>query len=194
MTKEEIDFFGQCLSKADAYMEFGVGGSTPFAVKHSNLKCLKGIDSSKEWIKLVSSQPVVSKGIEEGRVELLHVDIGPTGSWGYPTGNSTADRWPKYSSQTFGTCASAAQHRLVLVDGRFRVACFLKFLASMDPHETSQTRLLIHDYLHRAEYHVVEKFADVIEIHGTLALFQKKPEADMVALKETASKYEKDAK
>ena len=63
---------------------------------------------------------------------------------------------------------SAAQQRVVLVHGRFRVACFLKMLASLEainPQEASATQSLIHDY-DRPDYHVVEDFADLIENPG----------------------------
>ena len=45
---------------------------------------MKGIEGSMEWIHIVSKQSSVSAAAE-GRLELLHVDIGKTGaSFGYP--------------------------------------------------------------------------------------------------------------
>ena len=41
-------------------------------------------------------------------------------------GTKDTIRWKAYSSQAFCTCGQAAQYRVVLVDGRFRVAGFLK--------------------------------------------------------------------
>jgi hypothetical protein len=75
---EEIHFFRQELSKADAYLEFGVGGSTAMASTFPNLHCYKGIDSSQEWIEIVSKEETVAKAIEQGIAELKHVDIGKT--------------------------------------------------------------------------------------------------------------------
>jgi len=167
MTKKEIQLLNETLSQADAYLEFGIGGSTTIAAKHRNLQCLKCIESSEDWIQLVSEQPSVSNAIAEGRLELVFVDIGSTKSLSYPRNKKHISSWPNYSGQTFGSCGIQAKRRVVLVDGRFRVACFLKMLTSISSMgwSVSATQLLIHDY-ERSSYHVVEEFADVIEIPG----------------------------
>lgn len=189
MRPEEIHFFRQELSKADAYLEFGVGGSTAMASTFPNLHCYKGIDSSQEWIEIVSKEETVAKAIEQGIAELKHVDIGKIGKLGYPADNTTFALWPKYSDEGFGKCHAQAKHRMVLLDGRFRVACFLKLLLAMDQESASKTSILIHNY-DWPEYHVIEEFADLIEIRGRLALLKKKPNADQKALKEVALKFE----
>lgn len=193
MTKKEIHLFNETLSQADAYLEFGIGGSTTFAAKHKNLRCLKCIESSEDWIQLVSEQPSVSAAMAKGRLELVFVDIGSTKSLSYPRNKKHMSSWPNYSGQTFGSCGIQATRRVVLVDGRFRVACFLKMLTSISSMgwSVSATQLLIHDY-ERSSYHVVEEFADVIETRGRLALFQMKRDANVTALQEMALQYELD--
>eukprot|EP00438_Fugacium_kawagutii_P033183 Skav219797 [mRNA] locus=scaffold147:107136:107717:- [translate_table: standard] len=189
MSREEIQFFRTELSKADAYLEFGVGGSTALASTFPNLKCYKGIDSSKKWIEKVSKEENIAKAIEKGVAELKHVDIGETGYLGYPADNTTFAQWPKFSDEGFGKCHTRAKHRMVLVDGRFRVACFLKVLLGMNQKWASKTHMLIHDY-NRKDYHAIEEFADLIEIHGRLALFKKKSDVDHKSLKEATLKFE----
>jgi len=44
---------------------------------------MKGVESSMEWINVVPRQPSVSAAAE-GRLELVHMDIGKTGAWGHP--------------------------------------------------------------------------------------------------------------
>ena len=125
---------------------------------------------------------------------------------GYPADNTTFALWPKYSNEGLGKCHAEAKHRMVLVDGRFRVACFLKLLLAMD-EESASTSILIHNY-RWPQYHVIEEFADLIEIlgkfrpcrpicvgsrlriHYGLALFKKKSNVDQKALKEVALKFE----
>eukprot|EP00438_Fugacium_kawagutii_P008125 Skav207780 [mRNA] locus=scaffold5169:10058:11003:- [translate_table: standard] len=166
MEPAEIAFYSGVLSKADAYLEWGVGGSTVLATtQFPNLHCVKGIDSSEKWIEKVSAQPTVATAISRGFIQLKHVDIGPTNFTGYPTDPNSFAKWSDYSAETFGSCHRAAEHRVVLVAGRFRVACFLKMLASMSPEEASRTQLLLHDY-DRESYHAVEQFANLIEILG----------------------------
>ena len=78
MLPEEIRFFRQELSKADAYLEYGIGGSTAVALTFPNIQCYKGIESSQEWIDKVSEEEGIAKGIEQGIAELKYVDIGKT--------------------------------------------------------------------------------------------------------------------
>ena len=191
MRNVEIRFLDEVLSKADAYLEFGIGNSTLFALDHKNLGCVKGIESSKSWIEMVARDPSISAAVAKGRLELVHVNIGPTKEHGYPEGDSDKVKWKDYSSQTFSSCGKAAQHRVVLVDGRFRVACFLKMLKSMAPEDLKRTQILIHDY-DRQKYHVVEEFAELVESRERLALFHGKPDVSEVRLQEMILHSEKD--
>ena len=56
---------------------------------------------------------------------------------------------------------------LVLIDGRFRVACFLFSLINGSPG----TKIIFDDYVNRPHYHVVEEFIKPIETCGIQALF-----------------------
>jgi len=152
---------------------------------------VKGIESSKPWIEMVARDPSISAAVAKGRLELVHVNIGPTRILGYPEGDAEKGKWKDYSSQTFSSCGQAAQHRVVLVDGRFRVACFLKMLKSMAPEDLKRTQILIHDY-DRQKYHVVEEFAELVEKRNELALFHGKPDVSEVRLQEMILHSEKD--
>jgi hypothetical protein len=59
---------------------------------------------------------------------------------------------------------------IVLVDGRFRVACTLKLYNYID----SKARVLVHDYMNRPEYKCIEEFFDIIDYSDTMAVFVKK--------------------
>lgn len=78
MTQEEIHFLRQELAKADAFLEFGMGGSTAIALTFPNIHCYKGIESSQLWIDRVSKEESIAKAIEQGIAELKYVDIGKT--------------------------------------------------------------------------------------------------------------------
>ena len=94
-------------------------------------------------------------------------------------------------TQTKLSVVVAKQHNIVvLVDGRFRVACFLKMLKSMAPEDLKRTQILIHDYGGQ-EYHVIEEFAELVEVHERLALFHgKKPDMSEVHLQEMILHFE----
>jgi len=194
MDKSEVAFLGRTLDGAESYLEFGMGGSTIFALQHANIKCLKSVESSVEWVEKVSEEPGVSSAIKAGRLVLEHADIGPTKAFGYPADPKTEHKWPSYSQQTIGCdgCPSntTGGHNVVLVDGRFRVACFLHILAAVNDEDRELTTLLVHDY-DRQDYHVVEEFVEVIERVNRLAAFQRKAGVDNKRVQELAKQYEK---
>src|SRR5690606_30407997 len=76
------------------------------------------------WVEKLSRNREIASGIQAGTVKFLHVDLGPTGDWGYPTDISTAAKWPEYSLSAWRTL-NAHSIDTVLIDGRFRVACAL---------------------------------------------------------------------
>ena len=55
----------------------------------------------------------------------------------------------------------------MLVDGRFRVACFLTSLIEADAGAT----ILFDDYTDRPHYHLVEDYAPVVDQAGTQVKF-----------------------
>lgn len=75
-------------------------------------------------------------------------------------------RWQAYASAPWNYFRTIArQPDLILVDGRFRVACVLESLLNL----SSQSDAEIYDYISRAHYHVAERFADV-RLVGRMAI------------------------
>jgi hypothetical protein len=161
MTPDEIALFTALLRSADAYLEFGCGGSTALAAKM--VQAVTSVDSSAEWLLQVEAacKPAVAR--------LIHVDIGKTREWGFPDDPRTRDRWPDYHGKVWDH-PDAAGADLYLIDGRFRVACFAQTLLRCRP----EARLVIHDYRSRPGYHVVERFARPIVEAGDLTAFQRR--------------------
>jgi hypothetical protein len=162
MTKREIDFFTAHLRETDRYFEFGVGGSTLLAWQ-LGVPAIFGVDTSAEWISRVLNQiEDDSRGLV---VRLRHVDIGPVGAWGFPLARRPNPGWSQFPRSIL----DAPDADLVLIDGRFRVACFLHSLLACKPG----TRILMHDYIYRSgHYRVADSFAPVEELVKSLALFR----------------------
>ena len=59
---------------------------------------------------------------------------------------------------------------IVLIDGRYRVACFLNIL--LKTANKYKVLILIDDYKEREEYKIVEKYLKLKKYHGTMAVFQ----------------------
>jgi hypothetical protein len=76
---------------------------------------------------------------------------------------------------------------LVLVDGRFRVCCFLTSLIFAE----KGTKIFFDDYTNRPHYHFVEKFIKPSETCGRQALFivPKRGVLDIRGIKEAIVKF-----
>ncbi len=137
------------------------------------------IDSSVEWVKIVKNNASCEAKVAAGLLSMEHVDVGPIGEWGVPVGNTARDRWHTYSQ-------AISKHQdvkfdVVLVDGRFRIACVIhSFLSNPD------AIVLIHDFFephHHETYKKLLSVADVVARAGTLVQLKKKSEIKSKALK-----------
>ena len=164
MSEKERSLFRRVLNSAGSYFEFGSGGSTVWAIQKGLV--VKGVESDKIWVD------TLRRNLGE-KCQLEFVDIGPTGEWGYPTSNRFEKSFENYSHAILNNNES---FDLVLVDGRFRVACTLAtILHILKSSETpSNNRIFIHDFWDRSIYHVVLEFLEVIERVDTAGVFKVK--------------------
>jgi hypothetical protein len=168
MSSEEIKLFEKYLSQATNYLEYGSGGSTVFASKFENIKKIKSIESDSEWALKIQ---------KETRTEMNYINLGEIGGCGTPIDLSTKHLWHKYSQNY------SDEFDLVLIDGRFRVACFLDICLKGNPI------ILFHDFLDRPEYHIVLDFCQVIDFIDTLVVLKINEELDLERIKELYSTY-----
>jgi hypothetical protein len=173
MTDAEIGVLRECFSKATSLVEFGSGGSTLLAVRSSSLRRIWSIESDPAWIVKLRGLPDVAHAEAGGRLRFIHADIGRTGDYGMPVEASAQERWPGYY-QTVWNDPATVEADLVLVDGRFRVACALEALACCRPH----TILLFHDFWNRTPYHPVLAFTDWLGSCDSLAILRRKAVID----------------
>ena len=157
MTIKEIDFFKGYVSKANSYFEYGCGGSTVLVNSFLNIKRMVSVDSCLEWIEKTNQHI-----LDVSKINFYYVDIkGNCVSWGAPIDNSKKSDWIKYPSIIL---EQKEDFDLVLVDGRFRVACCA--LAAMKMSKNSF--LLLHD---------CERYKEVplkkIDQTGSLAVYEK---------------------
>lgn len=161
-SQEATDWFLDALAGSTRYVEFGSGGSTYVAAS-------KGIefatvDSDAVFLEAVR-QKIVENGFYDPQSQTYHHgDIGVTGNWGRPVGYQQAtlerrEAFRKYSDLPLASFGNDALPDLVLVDGRFRVACALKALRLL--RDQSGWTIVVDDYVERPEYHVIEQYAEI---------------------------------
>jgi protein O-GlcNAc transferase len=172
MTPVEVSLFYRYLSKSKKYFEFGSGGSTMVASRYGpeNLS-ITSVDSSQEWLDIVANNSYSSDKIRKGQLNLRFVDIGPIGDWGFPTLSEKESKgaWYLYSQ---AITMVPGPFDLVLVDGRFRVACLLHTLVCFP-----SAKVLIHDFfekVHHLAYNVLLQVTKVVDRSDTLAVLERK--------------------
>lgn len=165
------------------YLEFGLGGSTLLAVR-SGFAQIVAVDTSLEWVVAARQHPEIAPRIADGSLALIHADVGPIRSWGFPTDRKHAATWPTYISQPWAEWSRRdALPDLVYVDGRFRVAACLSVAMVMGHQERgAELRLLLHDVTpERPGYGRVLEFFEVVESVNSLYLLRMKQRPDYAA-------------
>tara|TARA_B100001121_G_scaffold307468_1_gene329076 strand:- start:837 stop:1478 length:642 start_codon:yes stop_codon:yes gene_type:complete len=162
--------FKKYISSCRVYGEYGCGKSTIWVSNNTNVQIL-AVDTSKEWIE------IVNQNIKNNNsTNLKHIDLGEIGHWGTPIDYSKNSSFESYTNWIW---FQNKKPDLVLIDGRFRVCCFLSSLKFAD----KGTFLIFDDYIDRPHYHFVEKYLPRSKVFGRQCLFEV-PEKQLINLKE----------
>ena len=156
MTKNELKAFLYFMKQGNIYFEFGSGGSTNIA-SYYKLKSYS-VESDVKWHEKLKNNGIIA--------EYITVDLKAESS-GFPGKETNIEDWKKYI-QSYKNEYNA---NLILIDGRFRVACALDIFSKIK----NDTLILIHDYTFRKEYHILEQFYIKVKTWDSLALFFKNP-------------------
>lgn len=175
MTAAEAGLLQAAAAAATTGLEFGCGGSTPLLLE-AGLGRLLSVDSDRDWLMRVGADPRCAPALAEGRLGLLHADIGPTGRWGWPLDPARMPQWTGYWRDPWERAGAVD---FVLVDGRFRVACALAALPRLGPG----ARLAVHDFWARPAYQApILRHFDLVGSAGSLALLAPRRPGDPLSL------------
>ena len=152
--------FKSVLADTKIYGEYGCGASTKWVLANTDARVL-AVDTSRDWVNEVKA----SFDAETlARAQIHHVDLGPLGTWGRPV---NFEKRKDFSRYTDAIWQAGDLPDTVLVDGRFRVCCFLTCLKPA----AEGTRIIFDDYTNRPLYHVIEDYADRVEVCGRQSMF-----------------------
>lgn len=189
MSTKEIEMFQLYLQKSKTYVEYGSGGSTCLACKTECIEHITTIESNDNWVNKIKQDDSVKQRLEKGSIVFIVIDIlGNPHFWGFPINNTKKENWPLYS-QAIRTTSNTPPD-MILIDGRFRVACAIQAFLLSD----ATTMILIHDYENRSHYHIVLEFLDVVEKVDTLVVFRKRTDIDDIRLEQIYDTYKYDAR
>ena len=139
------------LRNYKSYLEYGSGASTVFFSKYENLNIV-AVESDAVY----GNQVKISIG-NNVRTQILHSNTGPTGLWGVPLFfKNSASTGFKYVNTPWRLLGENYEPEIILVDGRYRVACALNILVRY-ANKKSFT-ILFDDYIGRDEYLAVSEY------------------------------------
>jgi hypothetical protein len=169
---QSTQWFLSKLAGATRYLEFGTGGSTYQAAKLGI--DFVAVDSDAEFLDAVR-QKINSDGYRRDNQVLRHADIGKTGAWGRPYGRVDDARLAAFRAYSDPPPQSSAAQLpdLVLVDGRFRIACALKSLNML--WDAKGWTIVVDDYVGRPRYHVIAEYAEVSQVGRMAVITAAKP-------------------
>jgi len=203
MTSREIALLMRCIAEAKFLFEFGCGGSTKVASFYGPPKMyIHSLDSNRELLQSVANSSLVRERIERRLIALQFVNLGPVGVGGYPSAtipqklplvttgvnavsvpllpapNELRSVFAAYPNAIGNITANTID--VVLVNGRFRVACALN-AALTQPNAV----LLVHDFLEPGHFQSYGALLDVlyiVESADTLVRLRRKDTATDEAL------------
>lgn len=186
-----IPFFLNLLTTTACYLEFGAGGSTVLAAM--NGAPFVSVESDGVFLAAVKKKVKSIGKMDESKQTYINAKIGLTEAWGAPVlKRATPERvrkWKRYPQAPWAALQDKPGPVLVLVDGRFRVACALSAARHL---EGKEARILIDDYEERDHYRVVERHLEVKERCGRMALFTPRADIDRTALDADIEAYSAD--
>lgn len=169
--------FKKVAISSKRYAEYGCGDSTIWINKHTNCN-IYSVDTSQKWVQK-------TRGHLSNKATIQWIDCGPLENWGKPLDYSKKENFLRYAK-----CIWENEYNpdFVLIDGRFRVLCFLITLK----YAQEGTKVIFDDYINRPKYHIVEEFVTRSETDGRQCLFiiPSQKTIDMDKLNQMISKFE----
>ena len=152
------------LSSATTYVEYGAGETTLFSATKTNLKEIHSVESDSGWIRDLKAK--LAQDGSSARVQFHHKEMDTAYmSWGHPGPAATEAQKRAYSDPLLSLTPD-----VVLIDGRFRVACALKAHGWLSDTAT----LVFDDFWIRPQYHLILDFYDLVQRIDTIAILKRK--------------------
>jgi hypothetical protein len=151
MDLETSEYFSKQLERFSCYIEYGAGGSTVLAARFLNKKIIS-VESDPRWIKRVKR---ATGRLPSGKsFLLLQANLGSIQDWGTPI--DVQDGYANYAELPWRLDGVTFNSPcLILIDGRYRVTCFLSALQ----FAPLGSIIIFDDYYDRPEYFVIESIA-----------------------------------
>jgi len=159
--------FKNIVREAKVYGEYGCGNSTIWTLENTSAKIIS-VDTSIKWINKV--RDMINNN--SFRMNIHHSNLGEVGDWGRPISYIKHNYFIDYTNYIWEQSENPS---VILIDGSFRVCCFLTTLKLA----AEGTKIIFDDYTNRPHYHYVEKYVSRIKECGRQCLFIVPSKRDM---------------
>ena len=169
MPAAEAAHLRAAYAEAGVILEYGSGGSTVIAAEMTG-KTVFAVEKDRRWIGKMREWLIGHPGTSTIHFHLA--DIGPTRRWGRPKDEA---QWRSYAGYPLDVWdrPDFVHPDVVLIDGRFRVGCFLATILRIARPVT----VLFDDYRPRKSYRAVEEWFAPQAMIGRMAHFDVSPVA-----------------
>lgn len=169
-------YFQARIMSSSVYLEYGCGGSTVYAAQAEGQRLIVSCENDSNYIDKVRAY-LPSESLS--RVRFVHVDLGPVGSWGVPIDPAMHNRGWQYQQRPWRILRRRKiSPDFVLIDGRFRCACFLTCLIFAKPG----LEIVVDDYLGRKNLSLISKYCQPRRFFDNSAQFFVPEEIDFRSL------------
>lgn len=133
------------------------------------------VDSDRRFLKAVEDK-IASLFPATAALRIFrHADIGLTARWGFPVvlarpSPARLAKFARYSDPPAECADGRFRPDFILVDGRFRVACALKWVRLL--RDAQDWTIAVDDYTLRPHYGIIGKFARLDRQVGRMAVFK----------------------
>lgn len=167
MPDEAVAAVTEAYRASGAILEYGSGGST-FLALEGGARHVMTVESDRAWADEIRDR--LSQHYDPTRFHIHHADIGRTRAWGYSAEPERSADYHRYALSVWDQ-PWFVHPDTVLIDGRFRTACFVATMLRC----TRPVTVLFDDYLRRDYYHWVEAYFPRAAMHGRMARFNVEP-------------------
>lgn len=168
LADNDKNMFYKYLDKASVYFEYGTGGSTYQANSRNNIVRIYSVDSDLNWLQKLQQNIKSTKAT----FFFNEMDVLPN-TCGHPGPKCNNTQRANYSNHIRNlTKDEQLKIDLVMIDGRFRVACCLKCFDVIK----SDCFIAFDDFLNRKWFHIVLDYYDIVEktTDERMVILQKK--------------------
>ncbi|MFZ1345174.1 hypothetical protein [Thiothrix eikelboomii] len=167
MPETEAAHLTKAYQGARVILEYGSGGSTRIAAQMPG-KYVMSVESDRDWARSLRRE--IAAAVPLSPVIVHHVDIGATAAWGRVVDESGWRHYHRYPNGIWDE-PFFRHPDVVLIDGRFRVACLMTVLLRIQ----RPVRVLFDDYADRPKYQRSEALVRPRRMIGRMAEFEIDP-------------------